>query len=77
MRQGYSVTVFKDGEPLVTIERTMLSGQDPLSPEDVAAIRDCGEHLCAFAGPEHSRCFACGDVDGHAPDCPICMSASQ
>lgn len=74
MRQSYSVTVLKNGEPLVTIERTILSGLDPLSPEDLAAIRDCGEHLLAFAGPEHHTCFACGHVGACKPDCPISMT---
>lgn len=77
MREGYSVTVFKDGEPLVTIDCAMLSGQDPLSAEDIAAIRDCGEHLSAFAGPEKQECFACGGVDACRPDCPVSTTASQ
>ena len=71
MQRGYSVTVYKDGEPLVTIEREMLSGQDPISAQDAEAIRDAGEHLIAFAGPEHSECFACGGVDACKEVCPI------
>ena len=51
MREGYSVTVSKFGEPILTIEREMLSGAE-LSAEDEQAIRDAGEHLLAFVGPE-------------------------
>lgn len=71
MRSGYSVTVFKNGEPLVTIEREMLSGQDPLSTEDTDAIRECGEHLTSFAGPQRYCCFVCGGEDRHEDDCSI------
>lgn len=52
MRKGYSVTVSKWGEPILTIEREMLSGKAELSAEDEAAIRDAGEHLLSFIGSE-------------------------
>jgi hypothetical protein len=58
MRSGYAVIVTKDGEPILTIEREMLSGQAEFSTDDEAAIRDAGEHLLAFIGPE--PCSVCG-----------------
>ncbi len=42
----------------MTIEREMLSGQSEFSSEDEGAIRDAGEHLLAFIGPE--PCSVCG-----------------
>jgi hypothetical protein len=50
MREGYAVQVLHLGEPILTIERTMLSGKAELSDEDKAAIDEAGEHLIAFAG---------------------------
>jgi hypothetical protein len=50
MRAGYSVTVSKNGEVILTIEREMLSGAE-LSREDEEAIREAAEHLLAFVGP--------------------------
>jgi hypothetical protein len=52
MRKGYSVTVSKHGEPILTIEREMLGGKAELSAEDEEAIRDAGEHLLSFIGPD-------------------------
>jgi hypothetical protein len=57
MREGYSVTVSKFGEPLLTIERTMLSGRATLSAEEQQAIREAAEHLLAFVGPERDDAF--------------------
>jgi hypothetical protein len=51
MRRGYSVTVSKHGVPILTIEHEWLSGAE-LSAEDEQAIRDAGEHLLSFVGPE-------------------------
>lgn len=50
MRKGYTVQVLHLGEPILTIESTMLCGKAELSDEDKAAIDDAGEHLIAFAG---------------------------
>ncbi len=50
MRDGYAVQVLHLGEPILTIERAMLSGKADLSDEDKAAIDEAGEHLIAFAG---------------------------
>ena len=58
MRRGYAVTVFKDGEAILTVERSMLAGNADLSDADQDAIRDAGEHLLAFVGPE--ICSVCG-----------------
>jgi hypothetical protein len=55
MREGYSVTVSKLGEPILTIERRMLSGKSELSDEDEQAIRDAAEHLRSFVGPPPSE----------------------
>lgn len=71
MREGYGVIVTKLGEPILTIERSMLSGQAELSDDDVRAIRDAGEHLIGFAGHGTFHCFACGSNDGHEPTCPL------
>ena len=71
MREGYSVTVSKNGEPILTIDRTMLSGLGDLSKEDTDAIRDAGEHLIGFAGPETQVCFACGSTGECAQDCRL------
>lgn len=49
MKEGYSVTVFKCGEPILTVEPNCLSGAD-LSGDDSRAIWDAGEHLKSFAG---------------------------
>jgi hypothetical protein len=71
MREGYGVIVTRLGKPILTIERSMLSGQAELSDEDVGAIRDAGEHLIGFAGHGTFHCFICGSADGHAPDCQL------
>ena len=75
MREGYSVTVSKLGEPILTIERTMLSGQPEFSKEDEAAIRECAEHLLAFIGPDKFHCFMCGGVEGHLDDCALILTS--
>lgn len=71
MHKGYSVTVSRGGEIILTIERGMLSGQADLSKEDAAAIRDAGEHLIAFAGPEVTECFICGGIEKCSDDCAL------
>ena len=71
MRDGYSVTVSKNGVAILTIERSMVSGDAEISKDDAAAIRDAGEHLLSFIGPETSVCFACGWTEGHAQDCSL------
>lgn len=48
-RQHWSVTVSRNGEPVVTIELNMLAGRD-LSPEDEVAVRTAAHHLLAFLG---------------------------
>ncbi len=42
MKEGYSVTVFKWGEPILAIEPSCLSGAD-LSYDDCRAIFDAGD----------------------------------
>lgn len=59
------------GEPILTIERSMLSGKADLSTEDTAAIRDAGEHLMSFAGQENVTCFVCGVVNAHTVECEL------
>jgi hypothetical protein len=49
----WAVSVFCNGENVVTIESNCLSGRD-LSPEDEATIRLCAQHLLAFVGPERT-----------------------
>ena len=76
MREGYSVAVSKNGEPILTIERSMLSGQPEFSTEDAEAIRDAAEHLLGFIGPPTVMCFACGAVEGHNQTCPLADSGN-
>ena len=71
MREGYSVTVSKHGEPILTIERSMLSGQSEFSAADAAAVRDAAEQMLSFIGPETTRCFACGAEAECRSDCPL------
>lgn len=52
MRDGYSVIVTHLGEPILTIERSMLSGKSDLSDDDADAIRDAADHLFSFIGPK-------------------------
>lgn len=67
MREGYSVTVSKHGEPILTIESAMLSGAE-LSAEDEQAIRDAGQHLLSFIGPELVECPRCGGSGFTGPE---------
>lgn len=71
MRDGYSVTVSKNGEPILTIERRMLSGIATFSDEERQAVRDAGENLLAFIGPDKTACFLCDGIDQCEPDCPF------
>ena len=75
MREGYSVTVSKLGEQILTIERSMLSGQSEFSAEDARAIRDAAEHLLSFIGPEKFHCFMCGGAEGHRDDCALILTS--
>lgn len=71
MREGYSVTVLKWGEPILTIEHSMISGKSTLTQEDEDAIRDGGRHLTSFAGTgEPQPCFACGSTAECEDYCP-------
>lgn len=70
MRKGYSVTVSKHGEPILTIEREMVSGQAELSKADEQAIRDAAAHLLSVVGPDSNACFACGSEGEHLAECP-------
>jgi hypothetical protein len=45
----WRVTVVLEGNELVNIESQMLSGKADLSVEELDIIRNCGEHLIAFA----------------------------
>lgn len=45
----WAVTVYRGGEPIVTIESNCLSGRD-IDPEDEDAIRTAAKHLLAFIG---------------------------
>lgn len=45
----WSVTVERNGEPIVTIESNGLSGRE-ISAEDEDAIRAAAHHLLAFIG---------------------------
>lgn len=72
MREGYSVTVSKWGEPILTIEHEMLSGKPDFTPEDEESIRDASRHLISFIGDgEPQPCFACGGASECEEDCPL------
>lgn len=47
--QHWAVTVWKDGEELVTIESNCLSGKGDLTDDDNEVIRRAGENLLGFA----------------------------
>lgn len=49
MAEHWAVTVYREGEEIVTIESNCLSGRE-LTPEDEAAIRTAANHLLAFIG---------------------------
>lgn len=55
MRSGYAVVIEHMGEEILRIDAAMLSGKAELTDDDLAAIRDAGEHLMAFAGPERTE----------------------
>lgn len=48
-REHWAVTVWRNGEAILTIESNMLSGRD-LSPEDVDCVRRSALHLASFIG---------------------------
>lgn len=48
---GWSVTVSRYGDPIVTIEERMLSGKADLTEGDLELIRHCAQHLMSFAHP--------------------------
>ena len=50
----WAVTVYRDGEEVVTIEHACLSGRE-LSSEDEEAIRNAAYHLLAFIGEPQSE----------------------
>jgi hypothetical protein len=47
----WAVTVYRDGEPVLTIGHNELSGRD-ISPADEDAIRTSAHHLLAFIGED-------------------------
>ncbi len=67
MKEGYSVTVSKWGEPILTIEPNCLSGDD-LSDDDSRAIWDAGEHLKSFAGDPDGPAAIVDDDERHDRD---------
>lgn len=50
MSKTWAVTVEADGERLVTIESSMLSGKAELTPDDEETIRTAARHLLSFVG---------------------------
>ncbi len=49
----WSVTVMRNGEKIVTIETTLLSGRE-IDTDDADAIRTAAHHLLAFIGENHN-----------------------
>ena len=47
--ETWAVTVYRNGEAVVTIETNLLAGRD-ISAEDEQAIRTAATHLLAFIG---------------------------
>ena len=72
MREGYAVTVSKDGENILTIEHECLSGRE-LTEAEARVVWDAGEHLKAFAGdPDLTpTCFFCGSSGECSDDCNL------
>lgn len=58
-RKHWAVSVWIDGDNILTIESNCLAGRD-LSAEDEQCIRDCARQLLSFVGEPTSP---------HAPDC--------
>ncbi len=54
---GWRVTVSRNGEHVVSIERESLSGRE-ISPADEAAIRESALNLLAFIGDPPPPCFS-------------------
>jgi len=48
-QEHVAVTVYRDGEQILTIETNCVSGRD-LDAEDERAIRDAARQLLAFVG---------------------------
>ncbi len=71
MHKGYGVTVTHLGEPILTIDSTMLSGKESFSDADSEAIREAARHLLSFIGDGNHRCFVCGEIGGCRSDCEI------
>lgn len=63
MNNHWSVSVFRNGENVVTIESNCLSGRN-LSAEDEATVRDCARHLLAFVGDGSWACVLCSEAAG-------------
>lgn len=56
--ETWAVTVERNGEQVVTIASTCLSGRD-LSAEDERVIRDAAQHLVSFVGRVAEPAIAC------------------
>ena len=61
---SWAVTVYRNGERVVTLACTHLAGRD-LSESDARIIRLAATHLLAFIGPEEGPAFI-GPEDGPA-----------
>lgn len=48
-QKHWAVSVFSDGETVLTIESNCVCGRD-LSDDDKQLVRDCAQHLLAFVG---------------------------
>lgn len=64
MKWGVEVT--HNGESIVCIEDSCLSGKANLTDDDLVAIRTAAEHLLAFAGPAQPIKFTIA-IDGEPP----------
>jgi hypothetical protein len=49
MTDHWAVTVWRNGEPVVTIESNSLTGKE-IAPEDEECIRSAARHLLSFIG---------------------------
>lgn len=65
--QSWAVTVTINGDEVLTISNSHLSGIENIA-DYADAVRNCGEHLLAFIGPADQEPFDVDFNDGEQKD---------